>query len=177
MRHLRFMMSRIEVVLGTLAALMLLGIMVAMCADTFMRYAFTAPIAGVQDLVGRYLMVAAYFLILSLSYTAGSQVRIDFLNVALPPRLRHLIEAVTCAATAVLFALIGWLAGSRSLVSLERAEIMPGPIPWPVWVTTAVVAFGTGLLVLRLILDAVGHAAAVLGARDAPPLPSAEGGH
>ncbi|MGV8989613.1 MAG: TRAP transporter small permease [Cypionkella sp.] len=130
-----------------------------------------------QDLVGRYLMVAAYFLILSLSYSSGSQVRIDFLNLALPIRVRHPIEAATCIATAIPFSLIGWLAGTRSLVSFQRSEILPGQIPWPVWLTTALVAFGTALLVLRLTMDAVGHLGGVAGAKNAPPLQKAERGH
>ncbi|MFC4670892.1 TRAP transporter small permease subunit [Seohaeicola nanhaiensis] len=170
-------MSRIELVLGTFSALALGVVMVAMCADTFMRYVFNSPIQGVQDLVGKYLMVGAYFLVLSLSYASGSQVRIDFLNLRMPLRLRHLIEAAICLATAVLFSLIGWLAAARSLVSFERSEILPGPIGWPVWLTTALVALGTALLVVRLILDAIGHVAGAAGATDAPSLPNAEGGH
>ncbi|MEC7257100.1 MAG: TRAP transporter small permease [Pseudomonadota bacterium] len=177
MPRLRRLTGRIELLLGSLAALMLFAIMAVMCADTLMRYAFNAPIQGTQDLVGRYLMVGAYFLILSLSYSAGSQVRLDFLNAVLPRRLRHAIEALICAGTAALFGLIGWLAASRSLTSFQKAEIMPGPIPWPIWVTTALVAFGTGVLVLRLVLDCCAHLRAALGATDAAPLPSASGGH
>ncbi|MGV8989614.1 MAG: hypothetical protein ACOH2H_25705 [Cypionkella sp.] len=44
MPSIRRIMDRFELILGTFAALALGTIMVAMCADTFMRYMFNAPI-------------------------------------------------------------------------------------------------------------------------------------
>ncbi len=169
--------DRIELVLASLAVFALVIMMLAVTADATMRYAFNAPIHGTQDLVARYLMVAAYFGILSGAYAGGAQIRIDFLLGSLPPRLQHAIEAAGCLAAGVLFALIAWLAGSRAWTSFLRNEVIPGSIPWPIWVTYALVAAGSALLVLRLIVNGIGHASAAAGRGIGPALPSSLSGH
>lgn len=113
--------DRFERVLGLLAVIAMLAMMVVVSADALMRYAFHAPIQGTQDLVSRYLMVAAYFAILSQAYANGAQIRIDFLLSVLPARIQHVIEAFVCLITGVLFGLIAWLAGARAWTSFIRS--------------------------------------------------------
>ncbi len=169
--------DRFEIVLGSLAVIAILAMMVAVTADAFMRYAFNAPIHGTQDLVARYLMVAAYFGVLSQAYASGAQIRIDFLLRALPDRAQHVVEALGCFGTAILFGLIGWLAGQRAWTSFVRGEVIPGSIPWPIWLTYALVAGGTLLLVLRLLVNGLGHSGAAIGRGSGPDLPSSMSGH
>jgi TRAP-type C4-dicarboxylate transport system permease small subunit len=177
MDWIRRSFDRIEMVLASLAVAALVIMMLAVTADAVMRYTFNAPIHGTQDLVARYLMVAAYFGILSGAYAGGAQIRIDFLLGTLRPSLQHAIEAVGCLATSILFGLIAWLAGSRAWTSFVRGEVIPGSIPWPIWLTYALVAGGSALLVLRLVVDGVGHAAAAAGRGPGPVLPSSLSGH
>lgn len=177
MNWIRRSFDRIELILASLAVVALVILMLAVSADAVMRYAFNAPIHGTQDLVARYLMVAAYFGILSGAYAGGAQIRIDFLLGTLRPSLQHAIEAVGCLATGVVFALIAWLAGRQAWTSFARSEVIPGSIPWPIWLTYALVCGGSALLVLRLIVNGIGHGLAAAGRGTGPVLPSTLSGH
>lgn len=177
MNWIRRSFDRVELILASLAVVALVIMMLAVSADAVMRYMFNAPIHGTQDLVSRYLMVAAYFGILSGAYAKGAQIRIDFLLGTLRPSLQHAIEAIGCVGTGVLFALIAWLAGRQTVTSFVRSEVIPGSIPWPIWVTYALVSGGSALLVLRLIVNGIGHVSAALGRGDGPALPSTLSGH
>ncbi|WBU52390.1 TRAP transporter small permease [Paracoccus sp. SCSIO 75233] len=170
-------LDKLEKLLSSIAVLALVIMMLAVTADAAMRYAFNAPIHGTQDLVAHYLMVAAYFCILSGAYSRGAQIRIDFVLGSLAPGLQHAVEAVGCFATTVLFALIAWLSGSRAWNSFLREEVLPGSIPWPIWLTYALVSGGSALLAFRLFVNGIGHVAAALGRGNGPALPSTFSGH
>lgn len=171
MKRAHRILLRIEVLLSAFSALSLLFIMLAISADAFSRYFLNAPIQGTLEVVGRYLMVAAYFFILSLSYTGNAQIRVDFLIRNFPKRIAHLVEMLVCMSTTILFGLIGWLAATEAIDSFLKGEITSGSIGFIIWPSTAFVAVGSTLLVLRMIVDAIRHLNAAILNNEAISLP------
>jgi hypothetical protein len=61
------------------------------------------------------------------------------------------------------------------LDSFQSSDVLAGAIPWPVWLSAALVPLGAGVLVLRLLLTACGHIGSLLTGLDLIPLPSHSG--
>ena len=59
----------------------------------------------------------------------------------------------------------------RALENYEQHDVLSGAIPWPTWISAALVPFGCGVLVLRLALQLVGNVLSLVSGRDLYPLP------
>jgi TRAP-type C4-dicarboxylate transport system permease small subunit len=165
------LLAPIEKLLVSAAAIALAVIMLVISADATCRYLFNSPFSWTVELVGRYLMVFAFFAVISRAYTHNAHVRVDFLLHAIGPRWRHGLEALGALAAAVVFVLIAYLAAVRAGTSFSRGEILAGVIPWPVWPSSALVFLGAGLLSVRLIADGLAHAWSVATGTPGPALP------
>ena len=53
--------------------------------------------------------------------------------------------------------------------------MLSGAIPWPTWISAALVPFGCGVLVLRLALQLIGNVLSLVSGRDLYPLPPVTG--
>jgi TRAP-type C4-dicarboxylate transport system permease small subunit len=166
----RFLAS-IEKLLVLIAVVALVVIMIAISADATCRYLFNSPFPWTVELVGRYLMVFAFFAVVSRAYTQNAHVRVDFLLNAMGPRTRQVFEAVGALSAAIVFVIISWLGASRAWNSFSRGEILAGFIPWPVWPSSALVFLGAGLLSVRLVVDGLAHARAAATGAPGPALP------
>lgn len=153
----------------------MLAIMTIVGFDVVMRYVLNRPLGWAYDLVGLYLMPGAFFLALSSTQAAHGHIGVDMLVQRLPPKGRRLAEILTSALAIPLFALIGWAGAERAYVDWVRANTLSGSIPWPTWVSSALIPIGTGLLVLRLTMLLVGHAASLVTGTNIVPLTPAAG--
>ena len=77
---------------------------------------------------------------------------------------------MTCLAGVPVFAAITWLGWERAWEDWVSADVLAGAIPWPTWVSAALVPAGCGLLVLRLLLHVLGQVASLLTGTEVVPL-------
>ena len=164
-------MARIEAVVMTVSAVLLLMTMLIVVADVFMRYVLNRPFSFTYDLVGLYLLAGLFFLSLSDTFRVGAHVSVDILVQHLPPGGRRASEIVTCLSGIPVFAAIAWLGWERAWDNWMSNDVLAGSIPWPTWASAVLVPVGCGLLVLRLLLHLAGQVASLVTGTDIAPLP------
>lgn len=165
----------IERILTFIAVSFLFVIMVLVVADVFMRYVVNRPFSFTYDLIGLYLLAGVFFLTLSDALREHAHVGVDILLRRFPPAGRRLSEIVTALIGLFVFVLISKLGFDRALDNYQQSDVLAGAIPWPTWISAALVPFGCGVLVLRLALQLVGNIFSLATGRDLYPLPPITG--
>lgn len=160
----------LERALTIIAVLFLFSIMVLVVADVFMRYAVNRPFSFTYDLIGLYLLAGVFFLTLSDTLREHAHVGVDILQSRFSPAGRRLSEIVTALAGLFVFALICKVGFDRALDNYEQHDVLAGAIPWPTWISAALVPLGCGVLALRLVLQLIGNSLSLLSGRDLYPL-------
>jgi TRAP-type C4-dicarboxylate transport system permease small subunit len=168
-------LARLEAALAAVGAAFLFTIMIIVVVDVFMRYVAGRPLSFTYDLVGVYLMTGVFFLVLSDAQAAHANVAVDILVGKFSKPVRRAADIVTCLVGGSVFALIAIIGFDRALDSFQSNDVLAGAIPWPVWLSAALVPLGAGVLVLRLLLTACGHIGGLLTGLDLIPLPSHSG--
>jgi TRAP-type C4-dicarboxylate transport system permease small subunit len=168
-------LAAIERILTFIAVVFLFVIMVLVVADVFMRYVVNRPFSFTYDLIGLYLLAGVFFLTLSDALREHAHVGVDILLHRFPPAGRRLSEIVTALIGLFVFVLIAKVGYDRALDNYQQGDVLAGAIPWPTWVSAALVPFGCGVLVLRLALQLVGNVLSLLTGRDFYPLPPITG--
>jgi TRAP-type C4-dicarboxylate transport system permease small subunit len=154
----------IETAFAAAARLCLFLIMMIVVADVLLRYVFHTPLAWSYTLIGSYLMVALFFLMLSNTLHVNHHIAIDIFQGVFPLRVRELALGVGYLASAVVMGLIAWHSWLRWTAALQADERLAAAIPWPTWITYAILTVGVVLFVLRTVHRACLHiAAAVIG--------------
>lgn len=149
------LLDRLENVAIVAAGLCLAVMMLVVTMDVVMRYGFNAPLGWVYDLVGKYLVVAAFFLAVSETFRRGGHVAVDLFRNMMKPRVRRVIDIVGYVLTVpVLLAMVvtGIETARRAYL---RGEVITGVVSWPTWLYYVFVPIGIGLLLLRVILHVV----------------------
>jgi TRAP-type C4-dicarboxylate transport system permease small subunit len=164
-----------ERVLRAVAVLLLFVIMLLVVADVFMRYVVNEPFGFTYDLIGLYLLSGVFFLTLSDALREHVHVSVDILVHRFPRPVRRLSEIVTALVGLFVFSLVTWLGFERALDNYLGEDVLAGAIPWPTWISAALVPLGCGMLVLRLALQGVGNLASLITGRDVYPLPPVTG--
>ncbi len=164
-------LAALERALTLIAVSFMFVIMVLVVADVFMRYVLNRPFSFTYDLIGLYLMAGVFFLTLSDALREHVHVGVDILVPRFSPAGRRLAEIVTALTGLFVFALLCKVGFDRALDNFEQNDVLSGAIPWPTWISAALVPFGCGVLVLRLLLMLAGHAASLVTGRDLYPLP------
>jgi len=152
----------VETILSAIAQLSLLLIMLIVVADVLMRYAFRSPLVWSYVVVGNYLMVSLFFLMLSKTLQANHHISIDIFQNALPFRIREILLSVGLIASAVIMGLIAWQSYLRLRTAFWADERLAATIPWPTWVTYAILTIGVSVFVLRIVHRALEHLASAL---------------
>jgi TRAP-type C4-dicarboxylate transport system permease small subunit len=165
----------IERALTIIAVLFLFGIMVLVVADVFMRYAVNRPFSFTYDLIGLYLLAGVFFLTISDALREHAHVGVDILLHRFSPAGRRLSEIVTALVGLFVFVLICKVGFERALDNYQESDVLAGAIPWPTWISAALVPLGCGVLVLRLALQLVGNLLSLASGRDLYPLPPITG--
>ena len=146
----------------------MLAIMLVVTADVVMRYLFNSPFAWAYDLIALYLMAGVFYFVLSDAHREKMHVGIDILQARMGPRVRHFADLLTALISLALFSLIAYVGAHSAWESFANDEILAGDIPWPVWLSAIIVPIGTTLLVLRLLLQFIGHLLGLTTGRESP---------
>lgn len=157
MNHLLAVMdgalAKLEWVGIALAAIAFAAMMSVTVIDVFGRYALNAPLTWSFDLMTGYLLVAGFFLAISAAQASRQHISIDLFARMMPRRLRAALLMPAFALAVVFIVIVAWSAGIALVEAWRGNLVMDGIIPWPSWPTHLLVAFGAGLLALRLGTD------------------------
>ncbi|MGV7219218.1 TRAP transporter small permease subunit [Bradyrhizobium sp. UFLA05-112] len=168
-------LSALERALTVIAEVFLFVIMVLVVTDVFMRYVMNRPFSFTYDLIGLYLLAGVFFLTLSDGLREHAHVGVDILLSRFSPAGRRLSEIITALAGLFVFVLICKVGFERALENYDQHDVLAGAIPWPTWISAALVPFGCGVLVLRLTLQLIGNVLSLISGRDLYPLPPVTG--
>jgi len=160
-----------ETGMAVLAGIALAAIMLIVVVDVAMRYALSIPLGWSYDLIGLYLMVAVFFLMLPDTLHNHGHVAIDLFRNVIPRLLQHLGLAAGYAAGVVVMGLIGLEAWGRMVAAYVGQDRIAALVPWLTWPAYMIVTVGTALLALRLSYRAVGHGLSVLSRHDLVEMP------
>ena len=139
-------------VLGMVANLALLLIMFGVSADTILRYALNRPITGTLEGV-ELLLVFAVFLSLARTQAEHGHIAVDIVSARLTGRSRAALEALTALLGLVLFGAVTWATGGMALRSWQMGEYSAGLIAFPIYPSRILVALGSLLLSVQLLLE------------------------
>lgn len=145
--------ARLEAVFGLAAAGLTFAVMLIVCTDVALRYLFNDPLSWAYDLISLYVMVGLLYLTLGPSYAGDHHIRIDLFVRGASPRRALWFGRVQILLIAPVFAVIAWLALLEAVDAYMAGRVLSGPIAWPTWPISALVAVGSALLLCRLALQ------------------------
>jgi len=135
----------VEDVLGVAA---LLAAFAVMSVQIFLRYVLNDSLIWSEE-AARYLLIASAFLGCATGCRKACHIRIDVIDLVLPPRSRRALSLAVDAIVLFYVAYVAWLA----------IEIIPilGRQPstamrMPMWIAYGVIALGFALAALRIVL-------------------------
>lgn len=135
------------------AAAALALLVFVMTANSVARYVFNYPIKGAEEIV-ELLMIFIVFLFLAHASTQGSDIAVTLLVTKFSPRVRLVLQSVFYFFSAGIVGLIAWrgvLGGVEMWNHGEETGVL-GIVIFPfLWV----LAFGMGMLFLKLLLDLI----------------------
>lgn len=172
LRLIERVLARVEAGLAATASVIMAAIMLIVAADVGMRYIFNQPFGWSYDLVSLYLVLAIFYFCLSRGFATHAHVGVDIVHYYVSPTIRRVFALVTCVVSAPLFALIAAVCFARARAAYVDDDVLAGAIPWPTWVTIALVPLGAGLMTVRLIIDGAAHMIALFGGPEIIPLPA-----
>ena len=143
--------------MALIAGVILLLLMAFTTLDVVMRYFFNAPFAGSLEAT-EFSMAIIVFLGIAYCGWTGGHIGVDLLaNLLERPSMRFVPVLVNLAG-ATLFAIIAWQTVSETLYAWTQATNM---LRMPHWPFRLVVAFGSGLFAIVLLIHAVDAARGV----------------
>ena len=153
---------RIEQLSGRIASLMLAIIMFIVVLDVACRYLFNSPLVWSFDFITLYLTIGLFFFSLSDTLDNNDHVWVNVVTSRMPNRWRHLGLALGFLLSWLAFMAIAWMAAERCWNSYETKQVTAGTLQLPVWISSAFVAIGTTLLLVRITFRTVSHSASAL---------------
>lgn len=164
MNAIERLLAAIERVALFVAALTFFAMMAVTVVDVVMRYVFNAPLTWSFELIGTYLMAAAFFLAVSATQARKQHVNVDVIARLLPPRLQAGALAVAGILVIVMFALIWWAGAANFWEAWRDGLTSDGAIAWPLWPVYLLIPLGLTPLLGRLALELVAECRRALGA-------------
>lgn len=153
MNKLNCALRKVERWSNAVAMTVMVAIMLIVVADVFLRYVFHRPLTWSYDFISLYLMAALFYFVLSVSYESKALVSIDMLYERFSERGKILSQLLTNVSSLGLFALASYASALRAYEEFIFDDVIGGAIPWPTWISAAIVTAGTLLLALRMALE------------------------
>jgi len=158
MKTLIRVLNRLEE--GTLA-FTLLGLALLAFIQVFLRYVFGHSFTWFEEL-SRYAGVFMTFLGASLGVKYGTHFSMDFFIKKIGPRAGHLINAVTCLGSAVLFFTLAHL-GVQHALKLGKFGVKSAAMQVPMAVVYLPIAVFSFTMALRFLIRSVRQAGYLTG--------------
>jgi TRAP-type C4-dicarboxylate transport system permease small subunit len=169
--------ARLVHVLLAVAALLTFCLSFLVCADVIGRVLFNSPVKGTPEIVSMSIVIIC-FLLAGYSVQSGSMLQADILVGLFGPRGPWISVFLSGVLGAALFALIVWGSIEPSLHAWNSGEFEgEGALRIPVWPARFVVMFGSLLVAITYVAQAVNAAIAIFGPQksDGAPQPGSMG--
>ena len=148
---LRRVVSLISRAVNSVAAGILVVMMLLTAADVLLRYVFNQPISGSLELTEYMMLIVVAFGLAHCAAQKGN-VRVDVLTSRLPPRAQAVLNSITYLLSLGLFALITWQSISYIGFMFDAGRISASLLI-PVFPFVGMVALGSAMLSLVLLVD------------------------
>lgn len=134
--------------IGTMAA-MLLGTI-----EVVGTQILHTPVPGALELT-ESTMVLIVFGALAYAQIRRTHIRVELLYTNMGPRVQAVMDVFADICALVFFSLLLWQAYHEAAYSLQIGEATVGLIRFPLFPARIILAFGTFLLILQLLLDLI----------------------
>ena len=151
------------------AASIVVILMAMVVADIFGRKVLNKPVPMSYE-VGAFMLVFIVFMGLAYSQRQRAHIRVEFLTLRMPPRLRAVMDLVAFTLGIAIYGAIFYQTFKWSYHSFEIGEYVAGLVNIPKWPSQFAVAFGALLISLQFLSDWVNRFAEVLVLFRAPRL-------
>ena len=143
------------------AASIVVILMAMVVADIFGRKVLNKPVPMSYE-VGAFMLVFIVFMGLAYSQRQRAHIRVEFLTLRMPPRLRAVMDLVAFTLGVAIYGAIFYQTFKWSYHSFEIGEYVAGLVNIPKWPSQFAVAFGALLISLQFLSDWVNRAAEVV---------------
>ena len=137
-----------------LSATLVLVLMFLVTADIIGRYVINKPVPMTYE-VGSFLMVFIVFLGVSYTQRMKAHIRVEFLTLRLPPRLRTCLDLLALTLGLLLYGAIFYQGMQWSYTSFQVGDYVAGLVNLPRWPSQFAVPLGALLLSLQFASDLV----------------------
>lgn len=154
-------LNKLEDILHLAGCLCLVAVAGLINADILLRVLANYPVQIQFEMTELYLMPALATLSLSRVFRDGGHLALEFTPKDLPGLPGRAISLLRLLLPAAFFAAIAFMSGKFAFEAIAHGDVEYGVIDWPLGWAYAVVPLGCGVLVLRLLHDAlIGRAVA-----------------
>lgn len=123
-------------------------------ADVVGTQVFGRPVPGALEIT-ESTMVLIVFGALTYGQIRRAHIRVELLYTRLPPRGRAALDILADACALLFFGLLCWQGINEAQFSMQIGEATDGLIRFPLYPARIILATGTGLLLVRLVLDVI----------------------
>ncbi len=139
-------------VLGTLAAVLIITIMILTTSDVIARYVIGSPLKGSVE-ISEILFLSAVYLGLSYTQLFREHVGVDLFISHLSSKPRLVLETIMLSLAFFTYGLLAWRGAGAFWTSLETGEYRWGLISIPLWPARLMIPLGVSILCLKFIAE------------------------
>jgi len=153
--------ARVENIFAVLAQWALAVLLTLVMFQIITRYVVNDPFGEVVGITETYLMPAIVFFTIAALQRHDGHIRVDLLYGRLGGRTKNAVDLVIVLASAVFWAFVIYASASETIFSWRMDYEISRDLPYPQWTALIVVPLGGGLIMIRLLLQAVSSARAL----------------
>jgi TRAP-type C4-dicarboxylate transport system permease small subunit len=149
-----FLLAKIEHYLTYAATALIIFVMLFVCAEVVMRYAFNSPIPGHLEGSELFVPIIVFF---AISYTQSQKGHVGMTLVvdALPPGVRRYVEIVTLLLSVLTCAVLSYFSFKYAYNEWLIEDVTMTPPYWKLWPSAAAIPLGYMMIAIRLYLQAL----------------------
>lgn len=171
MKTLAVIVERLALAILLFGGLGLLMSMFLGVGDVVGTQLLHSPLPGARELT-ESTMVLIVFGALTYAQIQRSHIRVELLYTRMGPRTQALMDVCAGLAALLFFGLLLWQAIAEAQLSIQLGEATVGLIRFPLYPARIILAAGTALLIVRLLIDIVEDLARVRTGAPPPEPPS-----
>ena len=152
MRVLAYLLERIALAVLLVGGIGMLMSMFLGVADVVGTQMLRSPVPGAYEIT-ESTMTLIVFGALAYAQIRRAHIRVELVYTHVGPRAQAALDVVADLAALVFFGLLLWQAINEAQYSYQINERTVGLIRFPLYPARIVLAAGTGLMILRLLLD------------------------
>ncbi|MDO5511737.1 TRAP transporter small permease subunit [Corynebacterium sp.] len=157
----RRVVSAITTVMATLSGIAAVAMGLHVVADVVARNLFNSPIAGTLEFITYWWMPIIIFLAVPYVEQKRAQITVTLMSDALTGRHKDQANVLITVVTALIFALVLFLAFSSFTDAMEISQTSSGSVQVPIWLGKAVMFVGLAQGLLQMLVGSPKPAAMI----------------